>query len=502
MRAASILTYYCRPPRWSARRAGAIDSWGVMVSKHSTFRYNRAQYGGAVSCCKGDRGGGGEHNISHSRFQYNTAVEDGGGAVFVLKGAMRLEKVTVVGNSAVGAGGAILGEGGSLDARETVFDANVASSGGHAVSVTGVQHWLLQSSDITPFDAKSSVEYFSSPPPTCNSNPCYTGMGCLYSRFSRTCAPCPNNTASLTGQRCSPCERGLVPTSDKRACKGCEDGKYSPFGVKCESCEGLRSYSNNNTKEVIKVQQNGATIRLRGHRSCLKCELPTVANENRTNCVCPANYYSLSGPSWKDTECYSCVFANTQLGLSCPGGPVGSAPILAKKGVFIDANTLMEISADWHACMKRAAANARTVSQITGCGQFLDSRPSAGDKLYHCDPKLCVGTRQITARSEITNGRRRMQAARSDFACIGAQALDGELIQNCCGNGVEHGSVLCGICTSNFGKVENKGCIPCLGYNWLYIFLYIIAYAAFAYHCWNKQTSETNLIGIMTTFLQ
>ena len=455
--AASILTHSGGPC------AGAIDSWGVIVSKHSTFRYNRAQYGGAVSCCKGDRGGGGVHNISESGFQYNTAVEDGGGAIFVLKGALRLDKTTLLGNRAAATGGAILGEKGSLDVRQTTFDANGASSGGSAVWVVGVEHWLLDSSAITPFDAKSSVQYFSSPPPTCDSNPCNTGMECLYSRSSRTCASCPNGTASRTGKACSPCEKGLMPTGDKKSCKGCEDGTYSPLGVGCVSCKNVGTYSNNDTKEMIRLSLNGVTTSLRVHQSCPKCEWPTVANQNHTKCECPETFFSLNGPGWTDTKCYSCVFANTQLSVSCPGGPVGNAPILADKGVFIDAEAFMQTSAEWHTCMKKkASANALTVSQIVGCAQFKDSRPSPADELYLCDKKLCVGTQRNADSNGKANGLRRLQAAsvsltRTAFTCSVAHTQGGKQIQNCCGNGVKHGSVLCGVCDANFGKVEGKG---------------------------------------------
>ena len=247
---------------------GAIDSWGVVVSTRCMFRFNRAGFGGGISCCKGERGGGGVFNVTESKFEHNSAVEQCGGGLFVSKGALTLRHSSVSNNQASAGGGAICCDRGTFDVKHSTLRNNGATLGGNTVWLQDVEQWLLDSTQVAPFD-RDAAHSVNSALPACSTNPCEIGRKCSYSKLSRTCGSCQNGTASLSGTQCQPCARGLQPSADHRSCIACADGTFSPTGVSCVACSAAGTYSNNETKQTVTI--NGDTLRV--HISCAKLGL-------------------------------------------------------------------------------------------------------------------------------------------------------------------------------------------------------------------------------------
>ena len=180
---------------------GAIDSWGDVQAVNSTFMYNRAQMGGAISCCRGNRGGGGNHSFSQSSFVHNSAVEQAGGGLFISKGTLVLRSSKVLRNQATEAGGGgVCADQGVLYVYDSTFQDNFAHAKGDTFSIERTNKWLIANSRVSPSDEKSALQLKASTSFTCQTNPCEPGMQCRIKDLSRTCTLCKPGTASLRGE--------------------------------------------------------------------------------------------------------------------------------------------------------------------------------------------------------------------------------------------------------------------------------------------------------------
>jgi hypothetical protein len=118
---------------------------------------------------------------------------------------------------------------------------------------------------------------------------------------------CPEGSVRVLGaSTCKYCEPGKY--QDKKVCKDCGNGKYSPEGsTECLDCEP--GYDNPSTKAGFCIACPGGSISTSSRASCRLCSKGSYSSEEGYNCIpCEQGKYasSTTSPGSNSSFCISC----------------------------------------------------------------------------------------------------------------------------------------------------------------------------------------------------
>eukprot|EP01047_Picozoa_sp_COSAG01_P053186 COSAG01_NODE_5672_length_4108_cov_2.077825_4_plen_316_part_00 len=207
-----------------------------------------------------------------------------------------------------------------------------AVTGGQALRLIEVRSgWLIQDTNIIPFDTFKSVLSTSSGSLSCDTSPCAVGEGCKISKQSLSCQKCPAGTVAAPhpvidgavthpASSCHACPAGKHADESRGACSQCERGKVrdaSTLASRCVPC--AMGFHPNNVSTA-----------------CIRRECPArqvwVSGRDSASCRCSAGFYNVSelghiccfdggseGPDMDaDAVCSSDGGADNSVCLPCP----------------------------------------------------------------------------------------------------------------------------------------------------------------------------------------